>query len=311
MTVIEERKFLSTDKKHMLWGKLYLPESKNVKAVIHVVHGMKEHIGRYDSFMKFLTQYDYAAFGYDHIGHGETALHGGDFGYIASKGGDKILINDVNAFAKNIMREFEEKKYIRFGHSMGSFLVRLASLNMVPDALILCGTGGPVLGSWAGIALCKLIQSLKGSHYASPLIEHLIFGRNNDLFLEENNKNAWLCRDESIKTAYAKDPWCNFDFTVAAYGDLIRLSRAANSKKFFRFLDKKTPIMLISGAEDPVGDNGKGVTTVYNRLKAEGADIKTFKLYKKCRHEILNELNSDEVFADILTFINRVAETQE
>lgn len=306
MAIIEERKFLSTDGKHMLWGKLYLPENGKVNAVVHIVHGMKEYIGRYDSFMKFLTQYGYAAFGYDHIGHGETAAHGGNFGYIAEKGGDRILINDVNLFAKNIMKEFEEKKYIRFGHSMGSFIVRLASLDLVPDALIICGTGGPVAGSWAGVPLCGLIQKFKGGKHVSPLVDNLIFGRSNDLFLEENNKNAWLCRDESIKAAYAKDPWCTFDFTVAAYGDLIRLNRAANSKKWFKCLNKKMPIMLISGEEDPIGGNGKGVTAVYNRLKTEGANIKVFKLYKKGRHEILNELNSDEIFADILTFINSV-----
>lgn len=308
MAIIEERTILSTDGSHTLRGKLYLPESGEVKAVVHVVHGMKEHIGRYDSFMKFLTAYGYAVFGYDHMGHGETAAHGGMFGYIAENGGDQILIRDVNLFAEQIMREFVGKKYIRFGHSMGSFLVRLASLSMVPDALIICGTGGPVAGSGAGIALCTLIKRLKGGQYVSSLIENLIFGRSNDLFLEENNKNAWLCRDESIKAAYAKDPWCTFDFTVAAYEDLIRLNRAANRKKWFDELDKNMPIMLISGSEDPIGGNGKGVTAVYDRLKASGANVKVFKLYQKDRHEILNELNSDEVFADILTFVNEVAE---
>lgn len=308
MAIIEERMLLSTDGIHTLRGKLYLPENREIKAVVHVVHGMKEYIGRYDSFMKFLTGYGYAAFGYDHIGHGETAAHGGTFGYIAENGGDQILLQDVNLFAKSIMQEFAGKKYIRFGHSMGSFLVRLASLSMIPDGLIICGTGGPVAGSGAGAALCGLIKRMKGGKYVSPLIENLIFGHSNDSFLEEQNKNAWLCRDESIKAAYAKDPWCTFDFTVAAYGDLIRLNRAANSKKWFEELDKKMPIMLISGSEDPIGGNGNGVTAVYDRLKAAGANIRVFKLYKKGRHEILNELNSDEVFADILTFVNEIAE---
>lgn len=306
MANIQERVFLSSDKKHQLWGKLYLPENGEVKAVVHVVHGMKEHIGRYDSFMKFLTLYGYAAFGYDHIGHGQTAAHSGTFGYIAKTGGDAVLIQDVNLFAQHIMQEFEGKKYIRFGHSMGSFLVRLASLSMVPDALIICGTGGPIPGAGAGIALCEVLKRIKGGKHVSPFVENLVLGRSNDLFLEEKNKNAWLCRDESIKAAYARDPWCTFDFTVAAYRDLIRLSRAANQKKWFEGLDKKVPVMLISGQEDPIGGNGKGVTAVYNRLKNAGANVKVFRLYPGGRHEILNELNSDEVFADILSFINAV-----
>ena len=63
----------STDKVHMLKGVVYVPEGE-IKAIVQVVHGMEEHIGRYDPFLRFLAQRGFLAFGYDHLGHGRTAI---------------------------------------------------------------------------------------------------------------------------------------------------------------------------------------------------------------------------------------------
>ena len=86
--------------------------------------------------------------------------------------------------------------------------------------------------------------------------------------------------------------------------DLVRLNRFCNTKKWFRNIDKSLPILLVSGVDDPVGEYGEGVKTVYEKLKASGAHVE-MKLYENCRHEILNDSCKEETTADILEFALR------
>ena len=105
-----------------------------------------------------------------------------------------------------------------------------------------------------------------------------------------------------MRAAYAADKYCTFEFTVSAMQDLVTLNRRANSRRFFHGLDKDMPVLLVSGRDDPVGDYGRGVTTVYRRLRAAGRNVQ-MKLYDNCRHEILNDSCREEVIADIRAFL--------
>ena len=84
--------------------------------------------------------------------------------------------------------------------------------------------------------------------------------------------------------------------------DLIRLQIRAN-KQGVKECPRDLPVLLISGEEDPVGDYGKGVKTVFENMKKENCDVR-IKLYPNCRHEILNEDVYETVRGDILAFIN-------
>ena len=299
---VVDKKVLSSDSIHSLVGKVYLPEGE-VKGFYHVVHGMTEHIGRYDSFMRTLAEEGYITFGYDHLGHGNTARDDSELGFISECSGDDLLAHDVAMFYTAMVEEYGDHPYYLMGHSMGSFIVRMAVKKYVtPCKLIVMGTSGPNPIAGAGLLVCKLIRKIKGSKHISSLIDTLAFGSYNSHFADEDDERAWLTKDLNVRRKYDADKFCTFKFTVAAMHDLISLNLDCNKDEWFSAVAKKMPILLTSGEDDPVGDYGKGIRICEEKLKACGADV-TVKLYANNRHEILNDSCRDEAIKDILDFI--------
>lgn len=301
MTVIE-KKILSNDKKHYLCGKIFVPDGE-IKAAVQVVHGMTEHIDRYEPLMTLLAENGFLTFGHNHLGHKGTA-DDSELGFIAAKGGDELLVKDVISFSDAVCAEYGINKRFLFGHSMGSFVVRLAAEKMKDklSALVVCGTGGPVPAAPAGLALCAFIKRAKGEKYISKTAYKIAFSEYSKGF-GESDENCWLSADIKNREIYKKDKYCTFKFTVSALYDLVKLSYRANSNSWFENISKSLPIYLISGSEDPVGDHGKGVKAVYKKLKQKGANV-AMKLYDGMRHEILNDIKKEETKKDILNFFN-------
>ncbi|MBR6782495.1 MAG: alpha/beta fold hydrolase [Clostridia bacterium] len=297
----------SSDGVHDLVGKVYLPDGKP-KGVVHVLHGMTEHIARYDGFMKELAEAGYLACGYDHLGHGNTAADPSELGFVAEKNGWKLWVADVKVFSDAVRTAYgADLPYILMGHSMGSFIARLASASCVhPDALILMGTGGPNPIAGVGLALIRIVKAFKGSRHISPLLYTVAFGGYNKRFTDGDDPRAWLTKDAAARDKYAADPFCTFRFTVSAMGDLVTLTKNANRGAWFKSLPKNLPILLVSGRDDPVGDFGKGVETVSSRLQKTGHTV-TCRLYDGYRHEILNDASHPTVVEDILDFLGAVA----
>lgn len=298
------REFPSTDGVHTLKGKLYLPEGQP-KAVFHVVHGMTEHIGRYAGFLREMAAAGYVCVAYDNLGHGATANDDSELGYIAKKDGWKFMVDDVNAVGAAMKQEYSGIPYYLMGHSMGSFIVRVAAANYpdLPDKLVVMGTGGPNPASKAALCLINIIKFFRGDKHISPMIENLAFGEYNKGFGDGTNGD-WLSKNPEVRKTYQVDKFCNYHFTVSAMHDLVKLNDVANSAAWFQTIDKNLPILLVSGADDPVGDHGKGVTEVYDKLKQSGANV-TLKLYEDNRHEILNDTAREETIADIKAFLGK------
>lgn len=302
MIKIIDKDVLSSDKEHLLRGRLYLPQGKP-RGYFHMVHGMTEHIGRFDGFMREMAQEGYITFGYDHLGHGRTAVDKSEMGFIAHKDGRERLIDDVFVYGNSIRKMIgEDLPFILMGHSMGSFIVRLAAVKYNHyDKLIVMGTAGPNPAAGMGVALCGVLKKVKGERGYSKFIYKMAFGTYNDRFKDEDDIYAWLSTTRDNRDRYRADPYCGYHFTVSAMQDLIRLHKGCNERIWFRSVDTGKPILLVAGSEDPVGGYGKGVVKVYDKLKAAGADVQ-IKLYEGYRHEILNEPCRDEVIADIKRF---------
>ncbi len=301
----------SADKLHTLAGVVYLPEGEP-KGFFHIVHGMTEYIGRYDRFMQALTEEGYICFGYDNLGHGNTAKDKTELGFIAEKDGDDLLCRDVKAFSDAVIAEYGKKyekklPYYLMGHSMGSFITRLAVEKYVrPDKYIIMGTGGKNGAADVGLALIAMVKRIYGGHHISRTLDQMAFGTYNKRFGggTKEDPSPWLTRDIEARKRYYADPFCSYTFTVSAMGDLIRLTKNANRKEWFEQIPHDLPILLVSGAEDPVGDYGKGIKQVYEGLRKQGQPVE-YILYPEARHELLNDSTYDEVKRDILAFLRR------
>lgn len=306
--MVEKRAFFvpSTDGIHNLSGVVYLPDGE-IKGLFQVVHGMTEHIERYDRFLCDMARVGFISFGYDHVGHGKTANDDSELGYIAKKRGWEILARDVKAYSDAVRAEFgdEKMRYYLMGHSMGSFIVRLAAERFVsPQALIVMGTGGPNPAAGAGLGLIGAIKLFKGDKHYSPLVDGIAFGSYNKRFGGDisDDPKLWLTNDESVRRAYYADKYCMFNFSVSAMGDLIRLIKYTNSNKWFRNISSELPMLLVSGADDPVGDYGRGVRKVEANLRRNEKNV-SCRLYEGARHEILNDFTYETVREDIISFI--------
>lgn len=302
MTItVLDKKILSGDGVHTLAGKIYLPTG-DPRGYLHVVHGMTEHIGRYDAFMHTMAEHGYICFGFDQLGHGSTAMDDSELGYIAHKNGDDLMARDVSVIAREMQKLYGRLPYYLMGHSMGSFIVRCTVMKyFTPAKLILLGTGGPNPVIGPGIAMAKIIKQLRGHRHISKTMDRLMFGQYNARFPRDNPYH-WLTKDEQIKAQYAQDKYCTFKFTISAVCDLLALHRTCNSKPWFQCIQNRFPVLLVSGTDDPVGNYGAGVQTVYDRLIENGAHAE-MHLYEDCRHEVLNDTCKDQVTADILSFL--------
>ena len=139
---VVDKKIKSSDQKNTLSGVMYIPEG-DIRGVFHLVHGMTEYIGRYEPLFSALASNGYLCVGFDNLGHGKTAKES-DLGFIASKNGWSYMVDDVKLFADSIKADYPNLPYILMGHSMGSFITRVAVSRYLDlaDKYICCGTAG-------------------------------------------------------------------------------------------------------------------------------------------------------------------------
>lgn len=286
----------------------YLPENGEVKAVLQVAHGMAEHLERYEAFAEELSKNGVAMYINDHLGHGSSVSAKSELGYFGEKDGWKYFVEDCHELTKIAKNENPGKPYIFFGHSMGSFVARAYSLKYSAeiDGAVYCGTAGPNPAAGAGKAVANLIIKLKGDHHKSKLIDKMAFGTYNSKF-EKRTAFDWLSRDNFQVDKYIADEYCGFLFTAAGYRDLFSLLSYVSSKDWFEGLSKELPVLIISGAMDPVCNYSKGIEQVCDMLKAAGKTNVKKILYPDARHEILNESACfDTVCKDVLEFVDSV-----
>ena len=154
-------------------------------------------------------------------------------------------------------------------------------------------------------ALSALLIRLKGSKARSGLMDSLSVGRYNGQFKPARTGADWISRDTAVVDAYCADPLCRFLPTVGMYHDMMvglqLLAKPANLRR----MDPDTPVYFFSGDRDPVGANGAGVKKVAGWFKDAGVRDLTVKLYPEGRHEMLNETNRQEVWDDVLSWLEK------
>lgn len=280
------------------------------KAVVQIVHGMIEHIERYDTFARFLNQAGYAVVGHDHVGHGKTARKQEDYGVFPDDW--HALIEDVRNLQDEIKTSYPDVPLIIMGHSMGSYITRLylAEYGTEVTAGILMGTGQePLVKTRAGIGLVHLLTGIYGPFYRSKWVEAMSTGSFNKHFAPTKTSADWLTRDEEEVEKYLTNPHHQFRPTLNMYKALFTFANYAAQTTWINKIPKDLPLLVISGEADPVGACGRGVKRFYDQLLKAGASQVSLTLYPEARHEILNEWNKEEVMQDIVSWLDGVVET--
>lgn len=299
--------FLSSDGKHNIHLRKIEPKG-SVKFTFQIAHGIAEHGGRYEGFARFLADSGGAVYINDHLGHGKSIAEGENPGYFADVDGWMKVVDDMRTVYKTACEEYPFVPHVIFGHSMGSFLVRtyLYTYPQDGDAAIICGTAQmPDLT----VKLGRIIATVSAKNHPEKtdlFLNNIAFGTYNKAFKPSRTQFDWLTRRADVVDEYIKDPMCGFVCTSRLYADMMEgLGMIANEDNLEK-MDKNKPILFISGGMDPVGENGKGVQRAFKMFNKAGMQKVKLNIYPYARHELLNETNYQEVYGDILGFVESV-----
>ena len=298
----------SKDGIHTIYAELYTPKTRSAKGVVQLAHGMIDHVGRYKHLAEYLTGEGYILAGNHHLGHGKSVIKSDERGYFADEGGVDLVIRDMHTLNRYLRDTFPTLPLVLFGHSMGSFLARLY-VEKYPHTVrgaVIHGTSGPNPLLPMGKAVAFLISKMRGPKYRSRFIKALAFGSYNNKFPKSEGPDAWLTRDLDELKARAKDKYTDFIFTVSGYKDLFDMITSSNCSAWFEEYPKELATLILSGKMDPVGNYGKGPDYVYKHLMIAGCKSVEMKLYDGARHELFNETNRDEVFSDLVAWLEKI-----
>ncbi|MCF0137454.1 MAG: lysophospholipase [Oscillospiraceae bacterium] len=295
----------SSTGKNKLHARICKPDD-SPRGIVQIIHGIGEHINRYDDFMMFLASNGFIAVGNDHLGHGKSISVDSEKGFFADSDGWEYVVSDEEILRRAMKENYPGVPQIVFGHSMGSFIARthLIKYPGAFDAAVISGTGnqGKAL-VFGGRTMGNLVVGLKGPHHYSSFLNGLAFGSYNKIYDTQKTDFDWLTRDEEAIKKYIADPLCGFIPSCSMFRDMMDGVTFITNVKNLQTMKKDVPVFFISGSMDPVGECGKGVKKAFENFKNAGMADVSMKLYEGGRHEMLNELNKSEVYADILAWL--------
>lgn len=279
------------------------------RGIVQIVHGMSEHIGRYDDFARFLARNGFVVCGNDHIGHGRSVACPDDLGHIPLAAGKEALIADVHELRQMVGACYApDVPYVVFGHSMGSFIAYAYAGRHAAGlaGAVLCGTGRlPAVASRMGNALARIICVVKGERFVSGALHGLGAGAYSKQVDHPRTEFDWLSTDPAVVDAYRGDPLCGAKFTAGGYAALTDLTHEIATSAAARAIPRDLPVLFIAGKEDPVGNRGAGVQRACDLMDRAGARRVSKKLYPGMRHEILNEPGRAQVYRDVLSWLDK------
>jgi alpha-beta hydrolase superfamily lysophospholipase len=282
-----------------------------VKGIVHLIHGASEHIARYGLFAAYLNNHGYLAIGCDFLGHG-LSTDTNAYVHYADKNGDSLALESLDLVQKFIKTRHPELPVYVLGHSMGSFLARLEIIqkpSFYKKAVISGTTTTPAFMTAMGTFLCNVIGAFKGPKYVSPMIQKMAIDANpakmkKDGLIKDRDVE-WLTRDVEIQNYYFNSPMCGQPFTVTANRDMFKWIKFIDADKNIAKGDKNLPILFISGGFDPLSNYGKNIGILVDRFQRLGYEDVAMHIYADDRHEVLNELDKQQVYADVLAFLDK------
>ena len=286
-----------------LSGKMW--ECNNIKAIVHITHGMTEHIARYDVLAKKLNEHGILVFGYDLRGHGNNNLKTkcGTF----KEGGWQKSIEDMQGICTSMKEQYPLVPYYMFGFSLGSFLLReyLETHSNEIDGAIIVGTGQqPAFLLKVIISVVKSQIKKHGFDESSSLVHKLLFGTYNAKFAPNKTKSDWLIKDEKERYAYLEDDLCKENVSAGLFYQMLDSMKKTGEVSTYINWNKDLPVLLLSGKEDAVGECGKGVLLVEKTMKKAGLQNIEMHLFENARHDLFHEMESGAMIKATQVLIN-------
>ena len=286
----------------------WLPDDNvQVKGIVQIAHGMAETAARYERLARRLTDSGFVVYANDHRGHGKTA---GEISKLGDLGEDGFnsMVENMKELNEIIKKENFNLPIFLLGHSMGSFLTQryICLYGSGLKGAILsgsCGKQGIMIDIGRLIAKGEIKRIGRGGK--SNKLNKLSFGSYNNSFKPNRTAFDWLSRDNNEVDKYIVDPFCGAVFTAGFFYDFLGGLKSIADKNEIKRVPIGLPIYIFSGDKDPVGKYGKGVLKLVRTYKEHGIKDITYKLYKDGRHEMLNEINKEEVMEDVIKWIKK------
>lgn len=299
----KEAYYSSSDGVHKIRTLIWQDSEIEPVGVVQIAHGVAEHIGRYDEFARYLAENGFVVCGNDHLGHGKSVGDISELGYVY-EGANVNMVRDMNTLHKIMSKRFPKLPYFIFGHSMGSFLARIysAAFGNTLAGAVYCGTGQLPESVFMFEDPIKYVTDKFSENSTAPAALMGIFERFTKHVLKDNDNLSWLSRNTKNIEAYRNDSLCGFALTSSMMKELAQLAVKASLPDWSSKLPALFPVLLISGAKDPVGMFGRGVLAVADELLKADIEAEVI-LYPADRHEILNEEDREKVYADVLNFL--------
>lgn len=276
------------------------------RAVVQILHGLGEHLGRYERFAGASCAAGLAVVGHNHRGHGKDC-EPGRLGHFADRDGWNKVVEDAISVARFAGRTWVDTPIVLLGHSMGSYIAQSVAAREAErfKALVLsASTFSPRMQLRAGRMLARLFMLRHGARQRSAFLNRLGLGNFNRRFAPNRTEFDWLSRDADEVDRYIADPSCGFLLSNRFWHDLLGGLLEITSPKTLRRIPADLPVLITGGEADPVG--GKtGMTRLAEAYERTGHRDVTLRMYPDGRHEMLNEINREAFTQDLLRWIDR------
>ncbi len=286
-------------------------ENNDLKYVVTIIHGSKEHIGRYSEFIKELNSNGIE------VESGDLATHGENFEEVEDDEGNPIgyhnfsfqqMLDSALEIIDRARENYPDHKHILFGHSMGSFIAKAIVYTNARkfDGVILSGTNNP---SNLAVRLGIMINSIGDKNKVSTINENLSYGALSISSKMHGYGKNWLSEDEDNVKAFEEDELCGRDFSKQSLRAMLTFIKVAQKKKVLKkFENKEIPQLLLSGSRDPVSHYGKHISKMIKKQKRRKIKNHISKIYFAAKHEILFDTSKELVTKDIVEFIKNKVE---
>ncbi len=308
MVIREEFYMDSVDGIHMLHGYRWFNPERKYRGVLLLTHGMLEYIERYQELAEYMASAGYFVAGHDHLGHGDSVKDLTELGYVGKQGA-AVWLKDMERVRRMAVSYAPKVPCILLGHSMGSYLVRryLIYNGDRVDGAVIMGTGHqPMLVVKAGLLLTYLTMLRRGSKGHSAILDNFTCSGFAKRYPDNAHTGSWMSQDPQILNQVLQDERMNFAFSLNAFKALFETIEEVIDPKRAARMPKVLPLLVLSGDEDPVGENGRGVRRFEKMLRKIGMENVSLKLYPHNRHELIHDLDKERVFEDIRVWCDSI-----